>query len=109
MEPDYIKKEYYMFNRNDSYKMSKLKMCLTGYTLFPIRVLICVLGFIIGIIGYSVISVMRRGEFRKKCLVVVSYISSRLLLLCAGYVMISEEKRRPGEFLADYKENRELN
>jgi 1-acyl-sn-glycerol-3-phosphate acyltransferase len=97
-----------MFNRNDAYKMSKLKMCLSAYSLFPIRVLICILGVIIGIIGYSLISVMKRGWFRLKCLKVVAYLSSRLLMLSAGYIFISEEKRKPNEFLKDYKEEREL-
>ena len=55
LEPAEVREEFKMFNRSDSYRWKKWKIFLTVFILLGIRVVLMLLGLIIGMIGYRVI------------------------------------------------------
>ena len=60
------------------------------------------MGLLLGMIGYWIVTFMPYGRVRRMCLKVVSYSSSRLLFHSQGYHWVTEYQKHPSQYLSDY-------
>lgn len=65
LEPAEVREEFKMFSRSDSFRWKKWKMFITVFSVFPIRVVLLVVGLVVGMIGYWVITWMGHGRLRR--------------------------------------------
>lgn len=85
LEPEEVKKEFFMFRRSDSKQWNKGVMLMTGWLLVPIRLVMMGVVACWMVFGYGTVRWLPSGRIKKTGYNIVSYIVGRLFLLACGY------------------------